>query len=288
MEDSGRQGRDAISHRTFVIGPGPLNRAPTGSEPARRRQLERDLVAKGIGGLQHTLPEAGCPDDNGPVVILECAGQEFGRAGGAMIHQQRNPQVVPIARWAGEIDLGVIGRASPGDRDGVAGVEEQAGDAHPFIDETTRIAPEIQHQRRHSIRDKTVYRLTELRSCAIADPAELDIPDPGPKQNTLGGGRHVDDRAGKPAHDWERGSARAHHQGDERPAASGECFFEAPGRPAAGALPVDAQDLVAWRNGGASAAELWIPADIHLGPGHLALVLPVTLPRQELCVGVTE
>jgi len=70
-----------------------------------------------------------------------------------------------------------------------------------FVDQPARIAAEIQHQRRHSIRDKTVHGLTELASRAIADPAELDVTDTAPKQNAFRGGRHVNDRAGEPAHD---------------------------------------------------------------------------------------
>src|SRR3954469_23638027 len=84
----------------------------------------------------------------------------------------------------------MIGRASLGDRDGIARCEEQTGDAYTFVDQPTRIAPKIEYQRGHPFGDQPVNRLAQLAGGAVADPAELDVADAGAEHDALrsGGG----------------------------------------------------------------------------------------------------
>src|SRR4051812_23220083 len=100
----------------------------------------------------------------------------------------------------------MIGRASLGDRHGIARCEEQTGDAYTFVDQPTWIAPKIEHQGGHPFGDQPVNRLAQLAGGAVADPAELDVADAGAEHDALRSGGDMHDGAGQ-ATNYRKGRA---------------------------------------------------------------------------------
>ena len=69
-----------------------LNRAPARREPFARRELERVAAVERIHALHQTLAVARLSDDERAIVILQRAGDDLGRRGGALVghHDERN------------------------------------------------------------------------------------------------------------------------------------------------------------------------------------------------------
>jgi len=85
-----------------------MGREPESLAAAAPEELEGDLLAKRIGGLEHSLPEARRPQNHGAIMVLQGSGDQLGRAGRAMVHQERELEPSPATGSPGHVHLGVL------------------------------------------------------------------------------------------------------------------------------------------------------------------------------------
>jgi hypothetical protein len=132
--------------------------------------------------------------------------------------------------------------------------------------------------------------VAQLGGSAVADPPELDITDSPSQQYALRCSRNVNHGASEAANNGSVGAPWTHNYGHRGAGASGQCFLYSSGRPPHGALAIDAQDHIAGSECAtrAAGAELRSQANVHLGARHLPLILPVTVSREELGIGIPQ
>ena len=160
-----------------AVGSRPLHRAAARRVPPRGGQLEGDVVADGIGRLEHALSVRGRADHHRAVVVLKGPGDELGRAGRAAVHEHGETQVVPVARGLRQVGLGPLGRPAHGSRHRLADVEEQPGHRDAFTNEPARIGSQVEHERGHALGDQRVDRGTKLVGGALTHPPQGDVAD---------------------------------------------------------------------------------------------------------------
>src|SRR5438445_11076723 len=86
-----------------------LNGPAAGRVPFRRRQLEGIAAVEAIDGLNQTFAEARLTKNDGPIVILKRASDDF-RSGSRVAIRQHNQR----SRWIDRRAVrGVVGRIGP-------------------------------------------------------------------------------------------------------------------------------------------------------------------------------
>ncbi len=112
---------------------------------ARRRQAQRAAAfAERQDGLHRALAERGHAQDGGAVMVLQRAGHDLRRRGGAGIDQHNHRLAVGDVAGMGVVAAGVLGVAAAG-RDHFAGGQEIVGDLHRLVEQTARIVAQVEN-----------------------------------------------------------------------------------------------------------------------------------------------
>ena len=160
----------------FVLAPA-LDRPAAGREPPRRRELERRFGRKLPQRLHQTLAEGRRSDDQRAVVILQRACDDFSGTRGAPVRQDDHRQVRPRLRLRVAICAGRIGRPAAGLYHLLARVEKQVADRHPLIEQSARIAAQVQHERLHPLLGERAHGIRQLLRRGLTDGCEQDVAD---------------------------------------------------------------------------------------------------------------
>ena len=133
------------------------------------------------------------PDDHCAIVILQRAGDDLRRARAAAVHEHDERELRPrLGQPIDEVAIAVL-RAAAHAHDLLSRIEKEIRDADALVEQTARIAAQIEHQRPHAAR---AQRIDGARGAPIAEFSlkigERDVADAVPEHERMLHGVHVD------------------------------------------------------------------------------------------------
>ena len=194
---------------------------------------------------------------------------------------------------AGDVGLRMLRRAAHRRGDGIAGLEEQAGDRDALTDETPGIGAQVEHQRCHPLVDEPVHHRLKLPRRTLAHSPEDHVADVALHQQPAARGGNVHGRPGKVPDDLAVGAMGPDHHRDHAARTPAKHLGEALSGPSPGAPAVDAQHLVVGRqpaavNLHARFRRPILRSEVDLGAAHLSLVFPEAVVHQQFGVGIVQ
>ncbi len=140
-----------------------------GQLEAGRRRAERE------DALHRAFTVGAFTDHRRPMMILKGSGEDLAGAGAVMVHQQVHGHA-PSGPAACSQDLALTGSPAAG-RDDHALVNESLGDLHGYVEQTARVAPQVQNQSPHSQGLKARDGLVELFGRRLLKAREAYVAD---------------------------------------------------------------------------------------------------------------
>jgi len=140
------------------------------------RQGEAGIFAQIVYGLNEAFAEGGFTDDEGAVVILQCAGDDFGCRCGVAIDENYDGKLLAVVAVGGGVVLVGVGTAALGN-DGLALGEKVVADFDGLAKETARIAAQVEDKALEV--GEAVDGLIDFLCGGFLELGEVDVSDAG-------------------------------------------------------------------------------------------------------------
>ncbi len=235
-----------------------LDRASRRRVVARRRELQPGVVAERENRLHRPFAERLPAEHRRALVVLQRAGDDFRRGGGAPVNQHDHRhllyggrQVLEVVLAAARVVFLAGGKAHLGFRSAAVGVddervlgEERRGDCDRLVEEATRVAPHVEHETLElALLVEVLQRLREVVGRAVLELADPDVAVPR-LQHFCAHALDVDFLAGQRERERTFGVLAHDGQHDLRAGLAAHLFDRLVERHAAGGVVVDLDDQV--------------------------------------------
>ena len=177
-----------------------LDRAAGRRVVARRGQAKGAVVAHRDDGLHRAFAEAAGAEDDGAAMVLQRAGDDLARRGGAAVDQHDQRQAAGHVGAAGVPALALVGVAGAGGDDLAVG-DEVVADVDSGIEQAAGVVAQVEDEALEVVvlGFQLLDRLLQLRLALFVEAGEADIADVAVKRgfhhldvDDLAGHRHVD------------------------------------------------------------------------------------------------
>src|SRR5258708_7599248 len=146
-----------------------------------RSQRESSVFAQRSDGLHQALAERGFTHDKATVVVLHCAGNDFGGRSGVAINENHEWDVVALIA-ANRVVAAIGGSAAMVRNDELILVEKHIANGHGFIEKAAGIPAHVENQAVERRSVELLQRVSDFMVSSFVKPGEADIADTGFEQ----------------------------------------------------------------------------------------------------------